>query len=149
MMTMINLGARLVLVRLSIICRIRQLGMVNLLRLYISVYGSTVGFSWYLCPLTLINVSLNYFVHFRGRVVGIRHRDLAFYRPSDVLIARTILDIPLISLQGTIFCLVVYCLGQLLRASGLFFNYFSSSFSPIFQDPPLSHMPRNVQGRST
>lgn len=53
-----------------------------------------------------------------------RHRDLAFYRPSAVVIARAILDIPLIFLQTAVFSLVVCFLAQLNRTGGQFFIYF-------------------------
>jgi ABC-type multidrug transport system permease subunit len=53
-----------------------------------------------------------------------RHKDLAFYRPSAVVIARTILDIPLILIQCAIFSIIVYFLGQLTRTGGQFFIYY-------------------------
>jgi ATP-binding cassette, subfamily G (WHITE), member 2, SNQ2 len=53
-----------------------------------------------------------------------RHKDLAFYRPSAVVISRTILDIPLILIQCAIFSIIVYFLGQLTRTAGQFFIYY-------------------------
>src|SRR5579859_7660617 len=61
-----------------------------------------------------------------------RHKDLAFYRPSAVVLARTLIDIPLILLQTAIFSLIVYFLGQLTRTAGQFFIYFLFVFMSVY-----------------
>ena len=53
-----------------------------------------------------------------------RHRDLAFYRPSAVVVARTILDIPLIFVLTFLFSVVIYFLAQLSRTGGQFWIFF-------------------------
>jgi ATP-binding cassette, subfamily G (WHITE), member 2, SNQ2 len=72
------------------------------------------------------------FVALQGRGVVMRHKDLAFYRPSAVVIARTILDIPLVLLQTAIFSLIVYFLGQLTRTAGQFFIYYVFVFLSVY-----------------
>jgi ABC-type multidrug transport system permease subunit len=80
------------------------------------------------------------FVALQGRSVVMRHRDLAFYRPSAVVIARAILDIPLIFLQTTVFSLVVYFLAQLSRTGGQFFIYFIFVYLCIYSMTQLYRM---------
>lgn len=58
-----------------------------------------------------------------GRVVVARHRDYAFYRPSAVVIARFLLDIPVIAVQAIIFTVIVYFMANLDLAAGKFFTY--------------------------
>jgi ATP-binding cassette, subfamily G (WHITE), member 2, SNQ2 len=72
------------------------------------------------------------FVALQGREVVMRHKNLAFYRPSAVVIARTILDIPLIFLQTTVFSLIVSFLAQLSRTGGQFFIYFIFVYLSIY-----------------
>ena len=48
-----------------------------------------------------------------GRVVIARHREYAFYRPSAVVIARVILDMPVLLVQVIIFGLIMYFMTNL------------------------------------
>jgi ABC-type multidrug transport system permease subunit len=72
------------------------------------------------------------FIALQGRSVVMRHKDLAFYRPSAVVIARTILDIPLILMQVAMFSIIVYFLGQLSRTAGQFFIYYIFVFLSVY-----------------
>lgn len=56
-----------------------------------------------------------------GRVVISRHRDYAFYRPSAVVIARVLLDIPVLAVQVIFFTIVLYFLSNLAVDAGKFF----------------------------
>jgi len=69
-----------------------------------------------------------------------RHKDLAFYRPSAVVIARTLLDIPLIFLQVTVFSLIVYFLAQLSRTGGQFFIFFIFVYMSVYSMTQLFRM---------
>lgn len=80
------------------------------------------------------------FVALQGRAVVMRHKALAFYRPSAVVISRAILDIPLIFLQTTVFSLIVYFLGQLSRTAGQFFIYFLFVYLSVYAMTQLYRM---------
>jgi ATP-binding cassette subfamily G (WHITE) protein 2 (SNQ2) len=56
-----------------------------------------------------------------GRVVVARHRDYAFYRPSAVVIARVLLDIPVLAVQAIVFTILLYFLAELDVQAGKFF----------------------------
>ena len=56
-----------------------------------------------------------------GRVVISRHRDYAFYRPSAVVIARVMLDLPVILVQAVIFTIILYFMANLDVVAGKFF----------------------------
>ncbi|KPI44003.1 Brefeldin A resistance protein [Cyphellophora attinorum] len=58
-----------------------------------------------------------------GRVVIARHREYAFYRPSAVVIARVLLDIPVIAIQSVIFSIILYWMSNLEADAGKFFIY--------------------------
>jgi len=58
-----------------------------------------------------------------GRVVVARHRDYAFYRPSAVVIARVLLDVPVIALQAVLFSVILYFTANLDVDAGKFFIY--------------------------
>ena len=58
-----------------------------------------------------------------GRVVVARHRDYAFYRPSAVVIARVLLDLPVLFVQVVIFGIVMYFICQLDMTVSRFFIY--------------------------
>lgn len=59
-----------------------------------------------------------------GRPMLARHRQFAFYRPSAVVIARAIVDIPFLLVQCFITSIVVWGLANLRRDAGAFFIYF-------------------------
>ncbi|KAJ9614719.1 ATP-binding cassette transporter snq2 [Knufia peltigerae] len=56
-----------------------------------------------------------------GRVVVARHRDYAFYRPSAVVIARVLLDLPVIAVQAVVFTIILYFMANLDVEAGKFF----------------------------
>ncbi|EXJ87727.1 hypothetical protein A1O1_04652 [Capronia coronata CBS 617.96] len=56
-----------------------------------------------------------------GRVVVARHKDYAFYRPSAVVIARVLLDLPVLAVQTIVFILIMYFMTNLDRDPGKFF----------------------------
>jgi ATP-binding cassette, subfamily G (WHITE), member 2, SNQ2 len=69
-----------------------------------------------------------------------RHKALAFYRPSAVVIARAILDIPLIFLQTTVFTIIVYFLAQLSRTGGQFMIYWLFVYLCVYSMTQLYRM---------
>lgn len=56
-----------------------------------------------------------------GRVVISRHRDYAFYRPSAVVIARVVLDLPVLLVQAVVFTIILYFMADLDVDAGKFF----------------------------
>ncbi|ETN46727.1 uncharacterized protein HMPREF1541_00916 [Cyphellophora europaea CBS 101466] len=56
-----------------------------------------------------------------GRVVIARHQEYAFYRPSAVVIARVLLDIPVIAVQSIVFTIILYWMSNLAVDAGKFF----------------------------
>ncbi|RMD40166.1 hypothetical protein DV735_g4954, partial [Chaetothyriales sp. CBS 134920] len=58
-----------------------------------------------------------------GRSVIARHRDYAFYRPSAVVIARVILDIPTVLVQTVVLSLILYWMASMSADAGKFFIY--------------------------
>lgn len=56
-----------------------------------------------------------------GRVVVARHRDYAFYRPSAVVIARVMLDLPVLAVQAILFTVILYFMSNLDADPGKFF----------------------------
>lgn len=59
-----------------------------------------------------------------GRAVVARHQDYAFYRPSAVVIARVITDLPVILIQVIPFAIIMYFMSSLDVEAGKFFIYF-------------------------
>ena len=70
-----------------------------------------------------------------GRVVVARHGDYAFYRPSAVVVARVLLDMPVIFVQVAIFGIIMYFMANLDVDVGKFFIYelfvYTATFSII------------------
>ena len=58
-----------------------------------------------------------------GRTVIERHREYAFYRPSAVVIARVLLDIPVLGVQSIVFSVILYWMANLSADAGKFFIY--------------------------
>jgi len=56
-----------------------------------------------------------------GRVVIQRHREYAFYRPSAVVIARVLLDVPVLAAQAVLFTIILYWMANLAPDAGKFF----------------------------
>ena len=67
-----------------------------------------------------------------GRTVVSRHGHYAFYRPSAVAAARVVLDFPVIFVQSTIFCIIMYFLADLDMDAGKFFIYFLFVYMSTF-----------------
>lgn len=58
---------------------------------------------------------------FQSRPILLKHKSFSFYRPSAYAIAQTVIDIPLVFVQVTIFDLVVYFMASLQRTPSQFF----------------------------
>ena len=58
-----------------------------------------------------------------GRVIIARHKEFAFYRPSAVVLARAILDIPVILVQVLMFGIIMYFFAELDVSPSKFFIY--------------------------
>ena len=56
-----------------------------------------------------------------GRVVINRHKEYSFYRPSAVVIARVVQDVPVLALQAVLFTVILYWMGNLTADAGKFF----------------------------
>jgi len=63
-----------------------------------------------------------------GRPILARHRQFAFHRPSAVVVARAIVDIPLLLVQCFLTCIIVWGLAGLRRTAGAFFITFAYVF---------------------
>lgn len=59
-----------------------------------------------------------------GRPMLDRHRQFAFHRPSAVIIARAIVDIPFLLIQCFLTTIIVWGIAGLRRDAGAFFIYF-------------------------
>ncbi|SLM39513.1 abc drug exporter [Lasallia pustulata] len=58
---------------------------------------------------------------FSSRPILLKHKSFSFYRPAAYAIAQTVVDIPLVLIQVTIFDLVVYFMADLARTPSQFF----------------------------
>lgn len=56
-----------------------------------------------------------------GRVVVERHRDYAFYHKSAVVVARVVLDFPVLLIQAVMFTVILYWMANLAPDAGKFF----------------------------
>ncbi|QSZ29046.1 hypothetical protein DSL72_003556 [Monilinia vaccinii-corymbosi] len=63
-----------------------------------------------------------------GRSVIARHKDYAFYRPSAVIVARVVQDVPVLLVMATLFCVIVYFMSGLDVDAGKFFIYFMFTY---------------------
>ncbi|TIA87647.1 hypothetical protein E3P99_03058 [Wallemia hederae] len=59
-----------------------------------------------------------------GRVIIQRHREFAFYRPSAVVFARAIVDLPILFACVTLMSIIIYFLASLQYTAGQFFIYY-------------------------
>lgn len=57
-----------------------------------------------------------------------RHRAFAFYRPSAVVIARAVVDIPLLIIQCVLSSVIIYFLANLRVNAGAFFIFLVYTF---------------------
>ncbi|KAF9506761.1 hypothetical protein BS47DRAFT_1374048 [Hydnum rufescens UP504] len=58
-----------------------------------------------------------------GRPVIAKHRQFGFHRPSAVIVARALTDIPFLVVQCTVTSLIIYFMANLRRDAGAFFIY--------------------------
>ncbi|KAF1813415.1 putative ABC transporter [Eremomyces bilateralis CBS 781.70] len=58
---------------------------------------------------------------FESRPILMKHKSFAFYRPSAYAIAQTVIDVPLVFIQISIFQLIVYFMANLSRTPSQFF----------------------------
>ncbi|KAK5133859.1 hypothetical protein LTR08_007190 [Meristemomyces frigidus] len=58
---------------------------------------------------------------FESRPILLKHKAFQFYRPSAFAIAQTVVDVPLVLVQVTIFDIVVYFMANLSRTPSQFF----------------------------
>ncbi|KAF2667759.1 hypothetical protein BT63DRAFT_447490 [Microthyrium microscopicum] len=58
---------------------------------------------------------------FESRPILMKHKSFSFYRPAAYAIAQTVIDVPLVFVQNTIFNLVVYFMANLQRTPSQFF----------------------------
>lgn len=58
---------------------------------------------------------------FESRPILLKHKSFSFYRPAAFAIAQTVVDIPLVLVQVTIFDVVVYFMSNLQRTASQFF----------------------------
>jgi ATP-binding cassette subfamily G (WHITE) protein 2 (SNQ2) len=58
---------------------------------------------------------------FESRPILLKHKSFSFYRPSAYAIAQTVVDVPLVFVQVTIFNIVVYFMAGLQRTASQFF----------------------------
>jgi len=60
----------------------------------------------------------------QGRPMLARHKQFAFYRPSAVVIARAIVDVPLLLVQCFLSTIIMYFLANLRRDAGAFWIFY-------------------------
>lgn len=60
---------------------------------------------------------------FRGRTVLAKHKSYSMYRPSAVIIAQTIGDLPILFAQFIVFSLIIYFMAGLKTTAGHYFTY--------------------------
>ncbi|KAF2835370.1 ABC drug exporter AtrF [Patellaria atrata CBS 101060] len=75
-----------------------------------------------------------------GRIVIARHKDYAFYRPSAVVIARCLLDLPVVFVQVAIFALIMYFTTDLDVDVSKFFIYLLFIFTTTINLTSLYRM---------
>ena len=75
-----------------------------------------------------------------GRNVIARHRQYAFYRPSAVVIARTIADFPLLLPQVIVFCIIIYFIANLDVDVSKFFIFLLFVYTSVINTTALYRM---------
>ncbi|KAI9673041.1 MAG: hypothetical protein M1817_003205 [Caeruleum heppii] len=58
---------------------------------------------------------------FASRPIILKHKSFSFYRPAAFAIAQTVVDIPLVAIQVTLFSIFVYFMSNLQRTASQFF----------------------------
>lgn len=59
---------------------------------------------------------------FKGRTILAKHKAMALYRPSALILAQVMVDLPLVALQVTMFLVPIYFMSGLRRTAGAFFT---------------------------
>ena len=75
-----------------------------------------------------------------GRNIIERHRNYAFYRPSAVVIARAVLDLPVLLIEVIIFAIVVYFMSGLDVVVSKFFIYMLLVYTSVISLTALYRM---------
>lgn len=75
-----------------------------------------------------------------GRPMLARHRQFAFYRPSAVVVARALVDIPLLALQCVLSTVIIYFLTNLRVNAGAFFIFLIYTFLSAYNLTALYRM---------
>ncbi|PWN52595.1 hypothetical protein IE53DRAFT_405048 [Violaceomyces palustris] len=75
-----------------------------------------------------------------GRPMLSRHKQFAFYRPSAVVVARALVDIPFLLVQCFISSIIIYFLSNLRRDAGAFWIFYSFTFLSAYSLTALYRM---------
>ncbi|SNX87363.1 related to ATP-binding multidrug cassette transport protein [Melanopsichium pennsylvanicum] len=75
-----------------------------------------------------------------GRPMLARHRQFAFYRPSAVVLARAITDIPFLAIQCFLSSIIIYFLSNLRRDAGAFWIFYVYCFLSSYSLTALYRM---------
>ncbi|KAL1411469.1 hypothetical protein Q8F55_002425 [Vanrija albida] len=65
---------------------------------------------------------------FQGRAVTAKHKAYSMYRPSVILLAQTLVDLPIYLFQNLFFVIVTYWMADLRHDAGQFFICFAATF---------------------
>ena len=87
--------------------------------MHLLTYGSGVLFFMLLFNALLALAELT--AAFESRPILLKHKAFQFYRPAAFAIAQTVVDVPLVFVQVTIFDVVVYFMSNLSRTPSQFF----------------------------
>ncbi|KAN0063705.1 ATP-binding cassette transporter snq2 [Thecaphora frezii] len=75
-----------------------------------------------------------------GRPMLARHKQFAFYRPSAVVVARALVDIPFLLVQCLISSIILYFMSNLRRDAGAFFIFYAFTFLSAYSLTALYRM---------
>ena len=75
-----------------------------------------------------------------GRPMLARHRQFAFYRPSAVVVARAIVDIPFLLVQCFLSSIIIYFIANLRRDAGAFWIFYVFTFLSAYSLTALYRM---------
>lgn len=75
-----------------------------------------------------------------GRPMLMRHRQFAFHRPSAVVVARAIVDVPFLLVQCFLSLIIVWGIAGLRRTAGAFFIYYVYVFFAAYNLTALYRM---------
>jgi ATP-binding cassette subfamily G (WHITE) protein 2 (SNQ2) len=59
---------------------------------------------------------------FKGRTILAKHKSMALYRPSALILAQIMVDLPIVACQVTVFILPIYWMSGLRHTAGAFFT---------------------------